>query len=230
MLDFMTSIQNNERLSDVVARADAAAIVRDKIMAFPDAFRMPARDVELYMIRDFLSAEICAGLIALIDADRAPSPVIADKPIPSYRTSETCYLDAADPIALAVEARLGPLTGIDPVQGELLQGQRYAIGQEFKAHHDFFDTDQLYWRDLAVAGGQRTWTAMAFLNEPKNGGRTHFPTAGITVSPRAGNLLIWNNLDEYGLPNQASLHQGMPVLSGVKYVVTKWYRERPWCR
>jgi len=26
------------------------------------------------------------------------------------------------------------------------------------------------------------------------------------------------------------LHQGMPVEQGVKYVLTKWYRERPWCR
>jgi len=28
--------------------------------------------------------------------------------------------------------------------------------------------------------------------------------------------------------NDFSLHQGMPVEAGVKYVLTKWYRERPW--
>ncbi len=215
-------------LPDTLGRADAAAIVGQRIAAFPGAMRMPARDLELYMIRDFIPPATCAALIAIIDASCEPSPVIADDPIPDYRTSETSYLTADDPAARSVEVLLDALTGIDPVHGELLQGQRYAVGQEFKAHHDFFDTDQLYWRDQVAIGGQRTWTAMAFLNEPEAGGRTNFPTAGMTVSPRAGNLLVWNNIDEFGVPNQASLHQGMPVEAGFKYVLTKWYRERPW--
>ena len=154
---------------------------------------------------------------------------MSDDPVPAFRTSETCYLYPANPAVAAVETRLDALTGIDPIHGELLQGQRYALGEEFKAHHDFFHTDQHYWREQVVMGGQRTWTAMAFLNEPEAGGRTHFPAAGITLTPRTGNLLIWNNMDETGAPNSASLHQGMPVELGVKYVLTKWYRERPWC-
>ena len=26
----------------------------------------------------------------------------------------------------------------------------------------------------------------------------------------------------------SGIHQGMPVVAGVKYIITKWYRERPW--
>lgn len=211
-------------------RADEAEIVRHRIADFPGAVRMPAAGVELYIIRDFLSAAQCAELIALIDADRIPSPVVADDPVPAYRTSETCYLHPGDAAVAAVERSLGRLTGIDPVRGERLQGQRYGVGQEFKAHHDFFHTDQLYWREQVAVGGQRTWSAMAFLNEPEAGGRTNFPTAGVVVTPKTGNLLVWNNMDELGSPNAATLHQGMPVERGVKYVLTKWYRERPWCR
>ena len=44
----------------------------------------------------------------------------------------------------------------------------------------------------------------------------------------AGNLLVWNNLDAIGEPNHYSLHQGMPVTAGGKYIITKWHRERPW--
>ena len=212
------------------SRADAAIGIRDRIAGFADCRRMPAADFELYLIRDFLTLAECAALIAIIDAGRIPSPVVSDDPIPAYRTSETCYLYPAEPVVARIGARIDQLTGIEAVHGELLQGQRYGVGQEFKAHHDFFHTDQLYWREQAVIGGQRTWTAMAFLNEPEAGGRTNFPSAGIKVAPRAGNLLVWNNMDELGSPNQASLHQGMPVELGVKYVLTKWYRERPWCR
>ena len=128
----------------------------------------------------------------------------------------------------SIEEKINALMGIDPVQGESIQGQRYAPGQQFKPHHDFFYTDQAYWQEMDKVGGQRTWTAMVFLNEPEAGGQTNFPKANIRITPRTGNLLTWNNMDEYGEPNPYSLHQGMPVEAGVKYVITKWYRERRW--
>jgi prolyl 4-hydroxylase len=81
---------------------------------------------------------------------------------------------------------------------------------------------------MEAAGGQRTWTVMMFLNDVEAGGHTYFPNANVKITPRQGNLLAWNNLDKNGDPNPFSLHQGMPVEAGVKYIITKWYRERPW--
>ncbi|MBB3585874.1 2OG-Fe(II) oxygenase [Sphingomonas sp. BK481] len=213
---------------EALARAESAAQVREQILCYPGAVRIPASGIELYIVRNFLPLDVCATLIALIDADRVPSPVVADDPRPAYRTSETCYLYAGPDAVTAVETRLDALTGLEPRYGEALQGQRYAVGQEFKPHHDFFDTSQLYWQDQIAVGGQRTWSAMTFLNEPEAGGRTNFPTADVIIAPKAGNLVIWNNMDDYGAPNPGSVHQGMPVEQGVKYVLTKWYRERPW--
>ncbi|EIZ77334.1 procollagen-proline dioxygenase [Novosphingobium sp. Rr 2-17] len=215
---------------EALGRTESAAQVRDRIACYSDSARMAANYVELYIVQDFLMPDECAELIALIDANRVPSPVVADDPVPSYRTSETCYLYPGPAPVTAVEAKLDQLTGLEPRYGEALQGQRYAVGQEFKPHHDFFDTGQHYWQDQVAIGGQRTWSAMIFLNEPEAGGRTNFPTAGVMIAPKAGNLVIWNNMDEYGAPNPGSLHQGMPVEQGVKYVLTKWYRERPWCQ
>ena len=51
---------------------------------------------------------------------------------------------------------------------------------------------------------------MVFLNDPEGGGQTAFPNAAVKVTPRPGNLLIWNNMDAIGQPNPYSLHQGMP--------------------
>jgi len=215
---------------EALGRSSSAERVRERIAAFPDAVRMPANGVELYIVRNFLTRDDCAALVALIDANRVPSPVVSDDPVPSYRTSETCYLYRGPDAVTVVEDRLDLLTGLEPCYGEALQGQRYAVGQEFKPHHDFFDTGQHYWQDQVTMGGQRTWSAMTFLNEPEAGGRTFFPTAELMIAPKAGNLVIWNNMDDYGAPNPGSLHQGMPVEQGVKYVLTKWYRERPWCQ
>ena len=213
---------------EALTRADSAIGVRERIACYPDAVRIPANSVELYIVRNFLSVEECDALIALIDDNRVPSPVVADNPVPLSRTSETCYLYAGPGPVTVVETKLDALTGLEPRFGEALQGQRYAVGQELKPHHDYFDTGQLYWRNQVPISGQRTWSAMTFLNEPEAGGRTNFPTAGVMIAPKAGNLVIWNNMDELGRPNPGSLHQGMPVEQGTKYVLTKWYRERPW--
>jgi prolyl 4-hydroxylase len=53
-----------------------------------------------------------------------------------------------------------------------------------------------------------------------------FPEAGVRMKPRTGNLLAWCNLELDGSVNAASLHCGEPVERGVKYIATKWFRER----
>ena len=54
------------------------------------------------------------------------------------------------------------------------------------------------------------------------------PAAGLRAVPRKGMLLAWNNMNPDGSPNTATLHEGMPVVEGVKYIVTKWFREHDW--
>ena len=49
-----------------------------------------------------------------------------------------------------------------------------------------------------------------------------------TEPPRAGTVLMWNNMDATGAPNRDTLHAALPVTKGVKYIVTRWYRERRW--
>ena len=205
-----------------------AEIVRAWMAKVPGMFQVPALGLEMYVLPKFLSEEECAGLIRLVDANRMPSRLLAPIEDPEFRTSESCNLDPHDPLVQSIEARIEQVTGIEKPFGETIQGQRYAVGQQFKPHHDFFFTTQEYWEAQEKAGGQRTWTAMMFLNEPEEGGQTFFPQAKVKITPRRGNLLAWNNLDAEGCPNARSVHQGLPVLRGVKYIITKWYRVRHW--
>ncbi|HWT13328.1 MAG TPA: 2OG-Fe(II) oxygenase [Allosphingosinicella sp.] len=202
--------------------------VRDRLAANPAVLKIPAKGLDAFVAREFLTARECDGLIRLIDAERIPSQVLAPTEDPEFRTSESCNLDPLDPLVQQVEAKISGLMGIDPMRSETIQGQRYAVGQQFKAHHDFFHPGEPYWPEMQRTGGQRTWTAMVFLNVPEGGGQTVFENAGLKVVPRRGNLLTWNNLDARGEPNFYSLHQGCPVTAGVKYIITKWYRERAW--
>jgi prolyl 4-hydroxylase len=188
--------------------------------------RVPTRELELFILRGFLDPAACAALIERIDAHRRGSTITDDVGIADFRTSETCDLDWRDPLVGEIDRKIADLLGLPLQSSEPLQGQRYAPGQEFKPHTDTFEPGGYDFYLHTAESGQRTWTAMIYLNEPEDGGATRFKTIGKTVQPETGKLLAWNNLLPDGRPNPATLHQGMKVRRGTKYVLTKWFRER----
>jgi prolyl 4-hydroxylase len=198
-----------------------------KLATMPGVQRVPTHELDLFIVRRFLDAETCAALIERIDERRRPSEIADDLGVANFRTSETCDLDWNDPVVALVDRRLADLLGLSLATSEPLQGQRYAPGQEFRPHTDTFEPGGYDFYVHTADTGQRTWTAMIYLNEPDDGGATRFKTIGKTIQPETGKLLAWNNLLADGRPNPATLHQGMKVRRGTKYVLTKWFRERP---
>ena len=203
---------------DVSARLDANPNVQPAMVGAAHA----------YYYLDFLTPDQCDLLISTIDADRRPSTLLSDRQDYGFRTSDSCDMDRYDPRLMPIDKSIAELLGIEPKNGETMQGQRYAPGQQFRAHHDFFHENQKYWAEMKKTGGQRTWTAMIYLNDVEEGGATWFPQAGLKVAPRRGLLLAWNNMNPDGSPNTLTLHEGMPVVHGVKYIITKWFREGIW--
>ena len=206
-------------------RSLGAANPAARLAATPGVQRVPTRELELFILRDFLDPETCAALIEKIDERRRPSEIADDLGIANFRTSETCDLDWRDPLVGTVDEKIAALLGLSLEASEPLQGQRYAPGQEFKAHTDTFEPGGYDFYLHTAERGQRTWTAMIYLNQPEDGGATRFKTIGKTVQPERGKLLAWNNLLPDGRPNPATLHQGMKVRRGTKYILTKWFRQ-----
>jgi prolyl 4-hydroxylase len=208
-------------------RGVAADEVAARLSSTAGIQRVPTPRLQLFLVRHFLDPANCGLLCDLIDRNRRPSTLADDQGIPGFRTSETCDLDPAHPLVASVQSRLSELTGIGSDHGEPLQGQRYAAGQEFKPHTDSFNPGSADYFLHCAEAGQRSWTAMIYLNEPDEGGATRFKVIGKTIQPEIGKLLLWNNLLPDGSPNPATLHQGMKVRRGTKYILTQWYRERP---
>ena len=206
----------------VAAPTDGTAA---RLTAAAGVQRVPTRELELFIVRRFLDGETCAALIERIDERRRPSEIADDIGITNFRTSETCDLDWRDPVVAEVDRKISELLGLPLDASEPLQGQRYAPGQEFKPHTDTFEPGGYDYYVHTAGAGQRTWTAMIYLNQPEDGGATRFKTIGKTIQPESGKLLAWNNLLPDGRPNPATLHQGMKVRRGTKYVLTKWFRE-----
>ena len=206
---------------------DGEPIARS-ILSHAGVQRVPSPKLTLFIKRAFLSPELCGTLVALIDAGRRPSTIADDVGEAAFRTSETCDLSRDDPAVAEAEAMITVLTGFDPAHGEPIQGQRYAVGQEFKGHTDYFEPSGADYDRYCSVAGNRTWTVMIYLNEPEAGGATRFKAADKIIQPETGKLVAWNNRRPDGTLNPATIHAGMKVRAGVKYVVTKWYRERVW--
>ena len=199
-----------------------------RILSNPGVQKLPNPKLTLFVARGFLPPELCAALLERIDAVRRPSTIADANGDAGYRTSETGDLDAADASVQEVERRIAAFAGLDPAHGEPLQGQRYAVGQEFKGHTDYFEPKGVDFDRYCSVAGNRTWTVMVYLNTPEAGGATRFKAVDKIIQPETGKLVCWNNRRPDGSLNPATIHQGMKVRSGVKYVITKWFRERVW--
>lgn len=200
----------------------------DYLLALGKVQRYPSKQVEICQLKSFLNEDECHELIQRIDVNRRPSTIADANGDDYFRTSETCDLDHKDSFVAEIDAKICEFANIDPAFGEPLQGQRYAEGQEFKSHTDFFDPHGQDFKKFCSESGQRTWTFMIYLNEPGAGGATRFVKLNKKFAPKTGDLLCWNNLQADGSINDLTLHHGMKVRQGTKYVITKWFRERPW--
>jgi prolyl 4-hydroxylase len=202
--------------------------VVEHILRQPGVQRVPSLKVAMFIVKNFIQPETCRDLIEQIDARRRPSTIADANGDYAFRTSETCDLDPQDPLVIELKARIVALTGIAPAHGEPMQGQRYEVGQEFKAHTDYFEPSGADYDKFCSVSGQRTWTVMLYLNQVESGGATRFKAIDKIVQPETGKLLAWNNLRPNGTPNPSTIHHAMKVRAGTKYVVTQWFRERPW--
>ena len=203
-------------------------VVRKRLEGNPAAYKVPVDGAELFAIGDFMTAAECAKMVELIDATARPSQVYDLDYSDGYRTSYSGDVDPHDPFVKKINRRIDDLMDIDPAFGENIQGQRYMPGQEFKPHHDWFHPNTSYWEREVSRGGQRSYTTMVFLNEVEEGGTTDFVDLGVSLAPKTGVLLAWNNTNPDGLVNHKTLHAGRPVIAGAKYIITKWYRAEAW--
>ena len=99
---------------------------------------------------------------------------------------------------------------------------QYGVGQEYKKHKDFFNTPS-----HDITDNDRIGTAILYLNEGFKGGETVFPDIGLKIVPEKGSLLFFDYKYSYET-NQKTLHAGLPVVEGTKYIATVWIRSKPY--
>lgn len=144
-----------------------------------------------------------------------------------YRTADQVKLDTEDAMIRDITRAIAALTNIPAEHQEFPVLVRYLQGGEYKKHYDFFNPAKEYAEKELAKGGQRSKTALIYLNDDFKGGCTHFPVIKKMVRPENGKLVLWDNTHPDGSPDIDSLHAGLPVKEGIKYIFITWIRERP---
>ncbi|HEY1992480.1 MAG TPA: 2OG-Fe(II) oxygenase [Gammaproteobacteria bacterium] len=137
------------------------------------------------------------------------------------RTSHSMHFqpsmyDAAVFLALR---RIAHITGLPASHAEPMGVLRYGPGQEYRPHYDYYSDDHHQ--------AQRVATVFVYLNDVTEGGGTDFPRLGVSVEPERGKAVKFLNCDAAGKPNPDTLHAGLPVLRGEKWLATLWSWDRP---
>jgi prolyl 4-hydroxylase len=207
--------------------------------AWPSVVRALDRDVKVLfslalprvvLFGGLLSDKECDELIALSRAHVTPSNVVdleggGEKPHDARTSSGAALARGGSTLISRIEQRIAALLNWPVDHGEALQILRYEVGQEYKPHYDYVDPAQPGAAPFLARGGQRVASLVMYLNTPQDGGATNFPDIGLEVAAIKGNAVFFSY--DRPQPSTQTLHGGMPVRAGEKWVATKWLRERP---
>ncbi|MFV1920356.1 2OG-Fe(II) oxygenase [Sphingomonas sp. MJ1 (PH-R8)] len=232
--DWSTGCMLLQKLSSIDAAAahQAQLLTAMRLDAFGVPKALPKAEVlsaspRVTLFRDFLTEAECAHIAATSAPLLEPSLVVdpaSGRQMPHpIRTSDGALIGPTreDPVIRAINLRIAAISQTDVAQGEALTILRYRPGQQYRLHLD----------TLPHTRNQRVKTVLVYLNGGFAGGETQFPSIGLTVAPRGGDALVFDNVTEDGRPDVRTKHAGLPVRAGAKWLATRWIRARsfdPW--
>lgn len=147
----------------------------------------------------------------------------------SVRKSQTAWLDKNDHVIGTVIKRVCDITNIPFENAEKMQVVKYEPNGFYIDHFDASCDDRKECVEFEKNGGQRVLTMIIYLNDDFTGGTTRFKHLQTEFQPVKNNGLLFYSLQKDGDKcHPLSLHSGMPVKTGEKYIANIWLRERPY--
>lgn len=107
---------------------------------------------------------------------------------------------------------------------EAIDIYNYETGQSLSFHHDYpYDPRQInYYKH----GGDRVGTGIFYLNDNFTGGETCFPKHNITVIPKIGSFLYFQQgYDE--ATNWSTIHESRKIITGTKWIASCFFSDKP---
>lgn len=194
----------------------------------------------IFEIDDFLTSEECENLIKENDNNLFKSKVLSKDKYSSGRISSQKWIknDKLNKKLLKLAQKYTNIK-LTEKNAENIQFAKYDTKGKYDAHYDICDPinngakfiDKCK-EDFKNYGSVRFLTILVYLNDNYIGGETKFTKINKIIKPTKGKALVFLNCNldnesyKNGLCNKIedSLHAGLPVTEGTKYIINKWYR------
>lgn len=171
----------------------------------------------IVILGNVLSDEECDDLIRLSKDRLNRSKIGNTREVDELRTSSSMFFEESENHLVArIEKRVSQIMNIPVEHGDGLQVLNYQIGQEYKAHYDYF----------SAASNPRISTLVMYLNDVEQGGETYFPKLNFSVSPQKGMAVYFEYFYDNQELNELTLHGGAPIVIGDKWAATQWMRRK----
>lgn len=132
----------------------------------------------------------------------------------------------ADLVHVALQTRMAVACGAAIEQMEAPAVLHYDVGEQINNHFDFINPQTPGYADEIARRGERVVTFLVYLNDSYAGGETEFPKLQLKHKGERGGGLFFVNALTGGGPDLRTLHAGRPPLSGEKWIVSQFIRDR----
>jgi hypothetical protein len=146
----------------------------------------------------------------------------------AVRSNDAMMFSAADTdvVVQSIDSLIAKVLHSPPENGERLAMLHYRPGQAYAPHCDWIDPAAPGKAKIVAHGGQRIATLLVYLNDGFTGGETHFVRLDWSFRGQSGDALLWSNVRPDGAIDPTTLHAGRTPVSGEKWLLSKWMRNR----
>jgi prolyl 4-hydroxylase len=110
---------------------------------------------------------------------------------------------------------------------EDLQVVKYQPNGYYNEHHDSCCDENDTCKDFLKRGGNRMVTMVIYLNDGFDGGATKFIKLNKEIKPdKYSGILFYSLNKNKDKCHSLSMHAGLPITSGEKYIANVWIREK----
>lgn len=178
-----------------------------------------------YILNNVLTKCECDKLIEISKDKLFDSQIVSghDKKI---RNSKQFWISKSNELARIIIEKLSKEFKIPFENSEDIQIVRYLPNQYYNEHHDSCCDDNENCKKFIQDGGQRQLTILIYLNDNFTDGETYFKNLNLKIKPNVGDAVVFYPLStRTSKCHPLSLHQGLPVSSGEKWIANVWFRE-----
>lgn len=216
-------------LSDCGGASDAPIVLSAQAMlALPEATEHHAKP-RVRTLPGLFGVEECRFVIAMSSPHLRRSQVFdpnSDAAIahPIRNSSDASFDPLLEDFSLRLlQLRMARAAGCELPQGEQLIVLRYQPGEHYLPHRDYLGPSAL--AANRPDAGQRLCTVCVNLHPVELGGETEFPLLDLKLPAAMGSAVVFDNLHADGRLDPNSLHAGLAVERGEKWLATLWFRE-----